>query len=207
MPARPTVLVTMLMLAGALGCSSTSQRPLVSLMHQPPPPPTSGGSPFGVTDTGVMTAAPNAGSIATGVTFEADPDPNRPIPPRDASIRVEASTNPRTTRAAEARTVAHDPIAVRPGAPPRQVEVAPGAPGPIDETSANDEQVTRGIRVSLETDESLTPAARNVVIETHRGVVTITGVVTTPGERARIDADARAVRGVERVDNRLHVAP
>jgi hypothetical protein len=67
-----------------------------------------------------------------------------------------------------------------------------------------DTEITRQIGAAVLEDDALT-GARNVVISTHEGVVTLRGNVATPRDAERIDADAYAVPGVYRVENLLEV--
>lgn len=172
-------------------------------------------SPMATTDTGAVAAARPGGAVPPGALT--DPSPTRRVPPsRDADdhpMQVEArseGTDPRTM-SAEARPSGRDDMSA--AAPPMaqappidRIEVSPGAPGADAELVLADDDVTRAIRVALDTDQNLSPAARNVVITTHEGVVTLTGRVPTANERARIDAHARSAPGVSQVENRVRVA-
>lgn len=61
------------------------------------------------------------------------------------------------------------------------------------------------IRRELQADSSLSSSAKNVVINTTDGVVTLKGTVTNDIERDTVVLKARSVSGVNRVINQLSV--
>lgn len=79
------------------------------------------------------------------------------------------------------------------------------APTALDQSEdATDVEITRRIREAVVGDSSLSFGARNCVIVTQHGVVTLRGDVTR-AERDAIDRHAREVAGVTRVDDLLNV--
>jgi len=73
---------------------------------------------------------------------------------------------------------------------------------PMTEAEA---ETTRLIREAVVDDADLSMGARNVVIVTRGHVVTLRGDVSSDDERDTVEAHARAVAGVDTVDNRLTV--
>ncbi|MES2641928.1 MAG: BON domain-containing protein [Myxococcota bacterium] len=79
---------------------------------------------------------------------------------------------------------------------------------PFDQSeSGPDIEITAQIRRAVVGAENLSANADNVKIMTSAGVVTLRGPVATDAEKASIEAMAKAVAGVTRVDNQLEVAP
>lgn len=80
---------------------------------------------------------------------------------------------------------------------------------PMDQSeSSEDIRITAEIRRAIMDDDSMSMNAQNCkVITDETGVVTLRGVVDSPAERDMIEAKARAVAGVARVDNQLEVKP
>jgi osmotically-inducible protein OsmY len=72
--------------------------------------------------------------------------------------------------------------------------------------NAGDMKVTQAVRRAVVADKALSTNAHNVKIITQDGVVTLRGPVRNEGEKHKIEAKARAVRGVKRVDNQLEIA-
>lgn len=78
---------------------------------------------------------------------------------------------------------------------------------PIDQgTSAQDVRITQSIRKAVTDDEELSVNAHNVKIVTRDGAVTLRGPVGSAAERASIEAKAKGVTGVTRVDNQIEIA-
>ena len=78
------------------------------------------------------------------------------------------------------------------------------APTALDQSEdSSDVEITRQIRAAVVGDSSLSFGARNCVIVTQHGVVTLRGDVTR-AERDAIDRHAREVAGVPRADDMLH---
>jgi hyperosmotically inducible periplasmic protein len=77
-------------------------------------------------------------------------------------------------------------------------------PGDQSESEA-DRTVTQQIRKAVVADDSLSIMAKNVKIITADGVVTLRGPVQNPHEKATIEAKARQLAGVNKVDNQLEV--
>ena len=78
-------------------------------------------------------------------------------------------------------------------------------PGDQSENEA-DRTITQNIRRAVTADDSLSTNAKNVKIITNDGTVTLRGPVKSEKEKAEIEAKAKQVAGVKRVDNQLEVA-
>ena len=72
--------------------------------------------------------------------------------------------------------------------------------------SEGDRTITQNIRQAITADDSLSTNAKNVKIVTNDGTVTLRGPVKNEKEKAQIEAKAKQVAGVKRVDNQLEVA-
>jgi hyperosmotically inducible protein len=69
-----------------------------------------------------------------------------------------------------------------------------------------DRTITQNIRRAVTADDSLSTNAKNVKIITNDGTVTLRGPVKNEKEKAEIEAKAKQIAGVKRVDNQLEVA-
>jgi hyperosmotically inducible protein len=69
-----------------------------------------------------------------------------------------------------------------------------------------DRTITQNIRRAVTADDFLSTNAKNVKIITNDGTVTLRGPVKSEKEKAEIEAKAKQVAGVKRVDNQLEVA-
>jgi hyperosmotically inducible periplasmic protein len=69
-----------------------------------------------------------------------------------------------------------------------------------------DRTITQNIRQAITADDSFSTNAKNVKIITNDGTVTLRGPVKSEKEKAEIEAKAKQVAGVKRVDNQLEVA-
>ena len=69
-----------------------------------------------------------------------------------------------------------------------------------------DRTITQNIRQAITADDSLSTNAKNVKIITNDGTVTLRGPVKSDKEKTEIEAKAKQVAGVKRVDNQLEVA-
>ena len=69
-----------------------------------------------------------------------------------------------------------------------------------------DRTITQNIRKAITADDSLSTNAKNVKIITNDGTVTLRGPVKSEKEKADIEAKAKQVAGVKRVDNQLEIA-
>jgi osmotically-inducible protein OsmY len=78
-------------------------------------------------------------------------------------------------------------------------------PGDQSENEA-DRTITQNIRQALTADDSLSTNAKNVKIITNDGTVTLRGPVKNEKEKVEIEAKAKQVAGVKRVDNQLDIA-
>lgn len=78
---------------------------------------------------------------------------------------------------------------------------------PLDQSqSAEDVKITAEIRKAILDDKSMSMNGQNVKIITDKsGVVTLRGPVDSQAEKDAIEAKAKAVAGVTRVDNQLEV--
>ena len=72
--------------------------------------------------------------------------------------------------------------------------------------SEADRTISQNIRQAVTADDSLSTNAKNVKIITNDGTVTLRGPVKSEKEKAEIEAKAKQVAGVKRVDNQLEVA-
>ncbi|HEX2929106.1 MAG TPA: BON domain-containing protein [Candidatus Binatia bacterium] len=78
-------------------------------------------------------------------------------------------------------------------------------PGDQSESEA-DRAITQSIRQAVTADDSLSTNAKNVKIITSDGTVTLRGPVKSEKEKADIEAKAKQVAGVKKVDNQLEIA-
>jgi hyperosmotically inducible protein len=79
-------------------------------------------------------------------------------------------------------------------------------PTPIDQKNNQaDIDITAKIRSAVVDDDTMSTNARNCKIITQDGVVTLRGVVDSQAEKDAIEAKAKTVAGVVRVDNQLEV--
>lgn len=78
-------------------------------------------------------------------------------------------------------------------------------PGDQSESEA-DRAITQNIRQAVTADDSLSTNAKNVKIITSDGTVTLRGPVKSEKEKADIEAKAKQVAGVKKVDNQLEIA-
>jgi hyperosmotically inducible protein len=69
-----------------------------------------------------------------------------------------------------------------------------------------DRTITQDIRKAITADDSLSTNAKNVKIITNDGTVTLRGPVKNEKEKADIEAKAKQVAGVKRVDNQLEIS-
>jgi len=68
-----------------------------------------------------------------------------------------------------------------------------------------DREISANIRRAVVADDSLSTNAHNVKIITSNGMVTLRGPVKSAQEKAAVEAKAKQVAGVTRVDNQLEV--
>jgi osmotically-inducible protein OsmY len=77
---------------------------------------------------------------------------------------------------------------------------------PLDQGgNAQDIQISANIRKAIVDDDSLSSNAHNVKIITNGGTVTLRGPVKSAQEKANIEAKAKQVAGVMRVESFLEV--
>jgi hyperosmotically inducible periplasmic protein len=72
--------------------------------------------------------------------------------------------------------------------------------------SEADRTISQNIRQAIVADDSVSTNGKNVKIITVDGMVTLRGPVKSEKEKAEIEAKAKQVAGVKRVDNQLEVA-
>lgn len=75
------------------------------------------------------------------------------------------------------------------------------------QAKATDQEITQKIRRFMAADDKLSMSAKNVTITTSNRVVTLQGVVTDEGERARVVIHAAGVVGGKQVYDLLEIAP
>jgi hyperosmotically inducible protein len=68
-----------------------------------------------------------------------------------------------------------------------------------------DRTQTQRIRQAVGADEALSPTAKNILISTINGVVTLRGSVSNIQEKARIEAIAQYIAGTDQVKSHLKV--
>jgi hyperosmotically inducible periplasmic protein len=79
---------------------------------------------------------------------------------------------------------------------------------PVDQgQNETDLAITAKIRQAVVDDKALSVNAENVKIITNTGIVTLRGPVQSEQEKSAIEAKAKQVAGVTRVDNQLEIAP
>jgi hyperosmotically inducible periplasmic protein len=69
-----------------------------------------------------------------------------------------------------------------------------------------DRKISQNIRDALTSDDSFSTNAKNVKIITSDGTVTLRGPVKSDKEKAEIEAKAKQIAGVKKVDNQLEIA-
>jgi len=69
-----------------------------------------------------------------------------------------------------------------------------------------DRTISQHIRAAITADDSLSTNGKNVKIITNDGTVTLRGPVKSDKEKAEIEAKAKQVAGVKKVDNQLEIA-
>lgn len=72
--------------------------------------------------------------------------------------------------------------------------------------SEADRTISQNIRAAITSDDSLSTNAKNVKIITSDGTVTLRGPVKSDKEKAEIEAKAKQIVGVKKVDNQLEIA-
>lgn len=144
----------------------------------------------------------------------------------ERSTPPSTTTNPPVSAPPTRQTMPTPETAPRPVTPPPVSKPAPDMPPAPDNTgrnerdrdggtvtppnqseSAADVKITADVRSAITSDSAMSVNARNVKIITQNGVVTLRGPVETQAEKDAIDAKAKAVAGVSRVDNQLEVKP
>jgi len=72
--------------------------------------------------------------------------------------------------------------------------------------SEADRTISQNIRAAITADDSLSTNGKNVKIITSDGTVTLRGPVKSDQEKTTIEAKAKQVAGVKKVDNQLEIA-
>ena len=90
--------------------------------------------------------------------------------------------------------------------------VSAGAAQPCSKAAAlegpsDDRRTSEEIRRRIAADDTVSPLARQVVVTTTEGVVTLRGPVGSAEERLVLASLAESAPGVRRVDDRLEVRP
>jgi len=78
-------------------------------------------------------------------------------------------------------------------------------PGDQSESEA-DRTISQNIRQAISADDSFSTNAKNVKIITNEGAVTLRGPVKSEKEKVEIEAKAKQIAGVKKVDNQLEIA-
>jgi len=79
---------------------------------------------------------------------------------------------------------------------------------PVDQgENKADLDITATIRQAIVDDKSLSANAHNIKVITNTGIVTLRGPVKSDQEKMAIEAKAKQVAGVARVDNQLEIEP
>ena len=68
-----------------------------------------------------------------------------------------------------------------------------------------DRTITQNVRAAITADDALSVNGKNVKIITSDGTVTLRGPVKDDKEKAEIEAKAKRVAGVKKVDNQLEI--
>ena len=74
-----------------------------------------------------------------------------------------------------------------------------------ERATEDDRRTSEEIRRRLIADDTMSPAARRISVETHEGVVTLRGAVESSEERMVVASLAESAPGVRHVDDRLWV--
>ena len=69
-----------------------------------------------------------------------------------------------------------------------------------------DRTISQNIRAAITADDSLSINGKNVKVITSDGTVTLRGPVKSDKEKAEIEAKAKQIAGVKKVDNQLEIA-
>jgi osmotically-inducible protein OsmY len=69
-----------------------------------------------------------------------------------------------------------------------------------------DRTISQNIRAAITADDSLSTNGKNVKVITSDGTVTPRGPVKSDKEKAEIEAKAKQIAGVKKVDNQLEIA-
>ena len=72
--------------------------------------------------------------------------------------------------------------------------------------SEADRTISQNIRAAITADDSLSTNGKNVKIITNDGTVTLRGPVKSDKEKVEIEAKAKQIAGVKKVDNQLEIA-
>ena len=112
------------------------------------------------------------------------------------------------SRDRDARQAPQSSVAVEPDNSGRNIRDRNEGTKTAEDQSENeaDRTITQNIRQAITADDSLSTNAKNVKIITNDGTVTLRGPVKSEKEKADIEAKAKQVAGVKRVDNQLEIA-
>jgi hypothetical protein len=107
----------------------------------------------------------------------------------------------------DSKVIRHDlaPNGTPPAGPAERMKTEKASSGPTDDE--RDRRITEDVRRAITGDASLSTQAKQVVVTTDDGVVTLEGSVATEHERKLVREKALQVAGVISVENRTHVEP
>jgi hyperosmotically inducible protein len=98
-------------------------------------------------------------------------------------------------------TVAPSSVAA---AQPASAEAAPGTTAPGTTAATTDTAITQAVKEKLLLQPET--SSGNIAVDTHDGVVTLTGTVKSPQEKEQVIQTARNTQGVQRVEDKLSVS-
>jgi len=98
-----------------------------------------------------------------------------------------------------------DNLTVAPASVAAAQPAAPeAAPGTTTTTAPTDTAITQAVKEKLLLQPET--ASGNIAVDTHDGVVTLTGTVKSPEEKEQVIQTARNTQGVQRVEDKLSVS-
>lgn len=77
----------------------------------------------------------------------------------------------------------------------------------FSEKNLDDWQLTANVKAAIVSDPTLAPSSRLVSVNTHDGVVTLTGPVASAEDKTQLTELVKKVQGVKNVFNKTTVAP
>lgn len=76
----------------------------------------------------------------------------------------------------------------------------------LEQPENNDPKITKKLRQTIMSDDSLSTNAKSIRVATSNGIVTLRGPVNTQQERNNLALIARSIPGVKNVENQLEIA-